>query len=294
MQRFVHVGDDVQLWVEDTGRADGSPLLLVMGANASGVTWPDELVAALGERHRVVRYDHRDTGRSTRSFDRRPYRVTDLAGDAVAILDALDIERAHAVGMSMGGTLVQLLLLDAPSRLLSATVFATAVLEGAGDDGAVPPPFAETDPRLLALWEHLTDVRDRDAEIAWRVEHWRLLNGPSVAFDPDEFRRLEERVIEHAGRHDNPASHARADQSGLARGAELAKVTIPTLVIEAPADPINPPPAARRVAAAIPTARLVTIAGMGHALGAPILAPLAEAILSHTAQVDGGAGVTRP
>lgn len=280
------VADDVRLWVEDVGSSEGSPLLLVMGANASGVTWPEELVAVLGARHRIVLYDHRDTGRSTWAFNVRPYAVADLARDAVAVLDALGIERAHVVGMSMGGTLVQLLLLDFPDRLLSATVFATAVLEGA-EPGGVPAPFSDADPRLLALWEHLTDVRDRDAEIAWRVEHWRILNGRSVPFDADEFRRLEDRVIDHAGRHDNPAAHARADQGGLARGAELARGTVPTLVIEAPADPINPPPAARRIAAAIPTARLVTIPGMGHALGRPVLAPLAEAILAHTARIDG-------
>ncbi|MDQ1306177.1 MAG: hypothetical protein QG671_2009 [Actinomycetota bacterium] len=296
MEHFAEVTDDVQLWVEDVGRPDGSPLLLVMGANASGPTWPDDLVARLVTRHRVVRYDHRDTGRSTWAFDTRPYAVTDLADDAVAVLDALGIDRAHVVGMSMGGTLTQLLLLDHPDRLLSATVFATAALEGAvpdgggpdggGPDGGAPPPFSDIDPRLLDLWEHLSDPRDREAEIAWRVEHWRLLNGRSLPFDEDEFRRLEERLIEHAGRHDNPVAHARADQSGLARGSELARVTVPTLVVEAPEDPVNPPPAARRIADAIPSARLVTIPGMGHALGSPVIPPLAEAILTHTAQID--------
>jgi pimeloyl-ACP methyl ester carboxylesterase len=90
-----------------------------------------ELVGRLAEHHRVIRYDHRDTGRSTWSFDTHPYAVRDLATDAVAVLDALGIDRAHAVGMSMGGTLVQLLLLNHPYRLRSATVFATSAL-GAG------------------------------------------------------------------------------------------------------------------------------------------------------------------
>jgi pimeloyl-ACP methyl ester carboxylesterase len=160
------------------------------------------------------------------------------------------------------------------------------VLEGAGVDGAAPAAFTDTDPRLLELWEHLADPRDRDAEVAWRVAHWRLLNGEDVAFDPEEFRRLEERVVAHAGRHDNPAAHARADQGGLDRGAELARVTVPTLVLEAPNDPINPPPAAARIAAAIPTADLVTVPGMGHALPRSVLQPLATAVLGHTERVD--------
>ena len=288
MDRFVDVAPDVRLWVEDGGRSDGSPLLLMMGANASGLVWPDDLVALLGERHHVIRYDHRDTGRSSFAFDERPYAVTDLAEDAMRVLDALGIARAHVVGMSMGGTLVQLLLLDHPERLLSATLFATSVREGAGPEGNAPAAFAEMDPTLVELWQHLGDPRDRGAEIKWRVEHWRLLNGGRLAFDAEQFRRMEERVVDHAGRHDNPLAHARADQRGLDRGAELDKVDVPTLVIEAPADPINPPPAAARLAAAIPTAELVSVPGMGHALPSDVLAPLAEAILAHTARADAG------
>lgn len=127
----------------------------------------------------------------------------------------------------------------------------------------------------------MADPRDRKSEIAWRVEHWRRLrgNGP---FDADEFRRLEERVIEHSGRHDSPAAHARADASGLDRGAELGAVRTPTLVIDAPEDPVNSPPHAAHLAAAIPGAELVTIPGLGHALGSDVLPALTGAILQHT------------
>ena len=292
MERYVEVAPDVRLWVEDTGRPDGSTLLLVMGANASGLAWPDRLVERLGERHRVVRYDHRDTGRSTWAFDARPYAVADLAEDAVAVLDALGVARAHVVGMSMGGTLVQLLLLDHPGRLASATVLCTSALGAglaAGEGGpARTPDLPGPDPRLLALWEHMADPRDADAELDWRVEHWRILNGDVVDFDPAEFRSLEQRMIRHAGRHDNPAAHARAARTGLDRGAELAGVAVPTLVVEAPEDPINPPPHAAHLAGLMPGARLVTIPGMGHALGRPVVEPLAAAILAHTAEVDEG------
>jgi pimeloyl-ACP methyl ester carboxylesterase len=288
VQRYVEVRKDVRLWVDDGGRRDGTPLLLIMGANASGLTWPDALVDQLGRRHRVIRYDHRDTGRSTWAFDEKPYAVADLAEDAVSVLDALDVARAHVVGMSMGGTLVQLLLLDHPDRLLSATVLCTSAL-GAGlaaDDDAWTADLPGPDPALLALWEHMNEPRDRADEIAWRVEHWRLLNGAVIDFDAEDFRQLEERMIEHAGRHDNPAAHARAGQDGLDRGAELSHVAVPTLVIEAPADPINPPPHASHLAGQIGNARLVRIPGMGHALSRPVIAPLGAAILAHTAGVD--------
>ncbi|MQA98272.1 MAG: alpha/beta fold hydrolase [Streptosporangiales bacterium] len=290
MERFVEVVPGLRLWVEESGDSGAAPLLLIMGANASGMTWPGELVAALGERHRVIRYDHRDTGRSTRAFETQPYAITDLAEDAVAVLDALEIPRAHVVGMSMGGTLVQLLLLDHPDRLLSGTIFATSAL-GSGlaatEETQDVPDLPGPDPKLLELWQHMAEPRDREAEITWRVEHWRVLNGPVLPFDAEEFRRLEEWVIEHSGTADNPAAHARAAQNGLDRGHELAGVTTPTLIVEAPEDPINPPPHASYLAGLIPTARLVAIPGMGHALPPAVLPPLAEAILTHTAPIPG-------
>jgi len=231
----------------------------------------------------VVRYDHRDTGRSTRAFPERPYAIRALADDAVAVLDALGIERAHLVGMSLGGTLVQLLLLDHPERLLSATLWGTSVLGGAPPDPEVrDEDLPGPDPRLLALWAELGEERDAAAELEWRVEHWRLRGGDVLPFDADEFRHREERVAEHSGTWANPAAHALADQSGLERGAELARVRVPTLVVDAPADPVVPAPHAARLARAIPGARLVAVDGLGHALGRPVLKPLADAILEHT------------
>ena len=188
----------------------------------------------------------------------------------------------------MGGTLVQLLLLDHPDRLLSATAFATSAL-GAGlaadprDDTA--PALPEPDPELVKLWQHFADPRSREEELAWRVEHWRILAGSVLPFHADEFRQLEERIMDHAGRHDNPAAHARAAATGLNRAAALARVRTPTLVIEAPEDPINPPPHAAHLAQLIPTAQLVTMPGMGHALSASVVSPICQAILAHTGRV---------
>ncbi len=193
------------------------------------------------------------------------------------MLDAFDVPRAHVVGMSLGGILVQLMLLDAPDRVASATMFCTTALGGCGSP-ELPPPSAE----LLARWEHLADPRDADAELDWRLAHWRILNGTGTPFDVDGFRALEERIVEHAGRHDHPAAHACAAQTGLDRGAELASADVPALVIEAPEDPIYPPPHSGHLARALGSGRLVRIPGMGHAINRTVVQPLAAAILTQT------------
>lgn len=95
MERFVDAAPGVHLWAEDHGSPDTPALLLIMGAQASGLGWPDELVELLAARHRVIRYDHRDTGRSTASFDEQPYPLTALAEDAIAVLDAFGVARAR-------------------------------------------------------------------------------------------------------------------------------------------------------------------------------------------------------
>ncbi|QYN34237.1 alpha/beta fold hydrolase [Pseudonocardia sp. DSM 110487] len=283
MERFVDVEPGVRLWaeaIEPTGPHPGEPLLLVMGANSSGLVWPDDLVAQLAEHHRVIRYDHRDTGRSTATFEDAPYSIVDLADDAIAVLDAFDVPRAHVVGMSMGGYLVQLMLLDHPDRIATATLFCTGPLPfpASSSAPAVPGP----DQALLRLWAELDDPRDLQGEIAWRLEHWRLLNGSGTLFDPAEFRALEERVIAHSGRHDPVVAHARMDTDGMERGAELAGVTVPALVIEAPEDPAFPPPNAGVLARSLGEGRLVRIPGMGHAINRTVISPLAAAILTQT------------
>lgn len=285
MERMVTVNSNYHLWVEERGEADASPLLLIMGANYSAAAWPDALLDRLATQHRVIRYDHRDTGRSTHSLETHPYPIRDLASDAIAVLDAMDARQAHVVGMSMGGVLVQLLLLDHPERLLSATVFATTALEsGLTDVSGKDPVLPGPDPRLLALWEEMG--QQRDEEIAWRTEHWRLLNGDVLPFDPTEFATLEQRIVEHSGTHQLGTAHARAGQDGLDRGADLATVTTPTLVIDAPQDPINPPPHAEHLAGTIHGSHRAVVPGMGHALSTAVVDPLAAEVLAHTATVD--------
>lgn len=178
-EHLVPVAPGVDLWVTERGDPGAPVVLLVMGAASSGLLWPEDLVDDLAR-------DHRARGSS--------YALRDLATDAVAVVDALEVDRAHVVGMSLGGLLAQLLLLDHPDRLRSATLFCTGPLGGAAGEPA-PGPSAE----LLAFWATMAEPRDDDAELAWRVEHWRLLNGTGTPFDPAEWADTERRVAAHSG-----------------------------------------------------------------------------------------------
>ncbi|WP_103511859.1 alpha/beta hydrolase [Streptomyces sp. SM13] len=287
MERFVEIAPGVRLWAQDLGDPDAPALLLVMGAQASGLGWPDELVELLAVRHRVIRYDHRDTGRSSWAFDERPYPLTALAEDAVAVLDVFGVERAHVLGMSLGGMLAQLLIADHPERLLSATVFGTRALSSVpctAPDGARIPSeqLPGVAPALLEMWSRPVEDRGPEAELERRVEHWRALGGGVIPFDADRARELERRIIAHTGHHHAGTAHARADHSGMDRTEQLARTSVPTLVVSALAEPVFPPPHAEHLTQAIRGARLVEIPGMGHALPREVHAPLAAAILDHT------------
>ncbi len=283
----------IALWTEGFGDPSDAPLLLIMGANASAMYWPEEFIALLvrGKRY-VVRYDHRDTGRSTkRDFEAHPYSVEDLAYDALAVLDGYGFDSAHIVGLSMGGTIGQILALEYPRRVRSLTVTMTAALDvdfvgnvGRALRGEPSPDGLPTpDPRVLeVLARRGTPSPDRDAEIARRVFEWRVLSQDELPFFEEEYRRLEERAIEHDGTLVQPSAHARITPFPIERGREIHRVTRPTLVIQGSKDPLNPPPHGQHLAEMMPHARLVEVRGMGHALSPALYGQLARLILEHT------------
>ncbi|MFK0266798.1 alpha/beta fold hydrolase [Streptomyces angustmyceticus] len=290
MQQFIDAAPGIRLWTEQRGAADAAPLLLVMGARASGVAWPEPLVDALAAHHRVIRYDHRDTGRSSWPFEERPYRIPDLADDVIAVLDGLGIDRAHIVGMSLGGMLAQLVLADHPDRLLSATLIGTSALSSTPytrPDGTTVPveELPGISPEVLELWARPVEDHGPTADMQRRIEHWRVLAGDQLPFDIDSFRALERRVIEHTGHDRTSTAHGRAEHDGMLRTDRLAENEVPTLVICAPAEPVFPPPHPQHLAQCVRGARVVEIPGMAHALPPAVLEPLATAILRHTGAV---------
>ncbi|MFE2754755.1 alpha/beta fold hydrolase [Actinosynnema sp. NPDC059335] len=289
-ERVVEAGD-VRLWSEDLGDPAGTPLLLVMGANASSAGWPDGFVELLVRGGcRVVRYDHRDTGKSTtRPAEGAGYDVGDLARDAVAVLDAHGVDRAHVVGVSLGGLIGQLLAIDHADRLRSLTLALTGALD-MGSTGEARDQGERLE-RMIALAE---PGADEETELERRVALWRVLHGDVLPFDADEYRALERRAIAHAGTFLPATGHVRLASVPLPHGGDaLREVRTPTLVVQGTEDPFFPPGFGRHLADVLPDARLLEVPGLGHALPSAVHGVVADAILDHVRRHDSGQALSR-
>ncbi|RKR93110.1 pimeloyl-ACP methyl ester carboxylesterase [Micromonospora pisi] len=276
----------LRLWTERFGDPTDPTVLLIMGAEAQSIGWPETLVRRLvaGGRQ-VIRYDHRDTGQSDAvDFDTEPYAMTDLARDAIAVLDGHGIAAAHVVGASMGGVIGQWLAVHAPERVLTLTTMNTTPIGGATDRD-LPPP---TPALLQQLAETASVDRDTDEQrVAADILVLDALNGGELPFDREAARDLAERHFARARDWTRSANHHRAGQNRAdVRPTPLSTITAPTLVVAGTADPIFPLPHAEALAEQIPNARLVPIPGMGHGFLSPGLAErVADLVLDHTASV---------
>jgi pimeloyl-ACP methyl ester carboxylesterase len=251
----------VELCVQTFGAPSDAAVLLLGGASSSMDWWREDFCEQLAAGGRyVIRYDQRDTGESTSSPAGAPdYRADDLLADIVALLDALQIERAHVVGLSMGGGMAQWLALEHPERLASLTLIATSP----GPDSDLPPAA----PRIAELFENPPpppDWSNPDAVVEHMVEEHRPYAG-ELGFDADDVRRVATIVVDRT--RDPEAS---ATNHWLLGGGDeplrprLGEIQAPTLVIHGTDDPMFPLPHGQALAREIPDARLVTVQGMGH------------------------------
>ncbi len=277
--RALDVGP-VTLWVHDEGPVDAPVVVLVGGADDPAFRWTRAWVAPLvAAGYRVVRYDQRDSGRS--ELVHGDYGLDELAGDLVALLDTLGIGRAHLVGRSLGGMVVQRVALDRPDRVGSIVLVSTTP----GPDPRLPEPEAELVADLAR--HHLTEpsaptVAER---VERRVARQALLAGPRHPFEAGRERALARAEVELG--LPGPRGHGPAATTAPSRLGEIGAIGAPTLVVHGDADRVFPVEHARALAARVPGARLVLVAGLGHELpdaAAPELVPL---ILEHLAGADG-------
>ena len=279
---------------DTAGDPKATPLLLIHGLGMQLVNWPEEFVEGLVDLgFYVIRYDHRDCGLSTR-FDqagspslalarvrtalRLPlhpaYTLDDMAADALGVLSALGVARAHLVGVSaLGGLIAQNLAARHPHRTLSLT----AIMSTSSRRG-LPGPSAKV---RKALARAPRDTANVDSVTGHTVDLLRTLGSPSY---PTPDGQLRKRVARSIRRSYCPAGSARQMLALMAAGdrsATLKAIAVPTLVIHGAADPLVPPACGQDLAASIPGARLELIEGMGHDLPPQLVERILALIDSH-------------
>ncbi len=264
---------EVELWWEDFGDRGDPSVLLVMGANAQGIFWPLPLVEALADAsYHVVRFDNRDIGLSTWvDFEKAPYTVPDMAADAIGLLDALGIERAHWIGASMGGMISQQAALDHPERVRSLTSIMSS------PSGPHDTDLPGMEPKVEAAVAAMATAED---PVEATVAMFSTLAGSRSAFDEEVFRAGFQLGVDRGGF--NPAcAHGLAVQASPSRRERLRGLQVPTLVLHGSEDPILPLAHGEATAEAIPGARLLVVEGAGHDFPEPAMPQILEAILSH-------------
>jgi pimeloyl-ACP methyl ester carboxylesterase len=270
---------DATICAEAFGDTADPPILLIMGQMASMLWWPEAFCRRLAEAGRfVIRYDNRDTGRSTSYEPGHPgYTTGDFVGDALAVLDGYGIGRAHIVGMSGGGVVAQLVALDHPERAASITAISTTAVGGV--DRELPGP----DPAYLAHAASFGDLdwSDRGALVEMIVRDTEALSGTRHPFDEAASRAFVEADLARTANPPSLVNHT--IQSGDDRpGPSVRDLTAALLVIHGSADPLFPLEHGVALAEAVPGATLVTVEGGGHELHEGDWDQILDAIVAHT------------
>lgn len=275
--RMVESGS-ARIATQSFGSAADPAILLIMGATASMLGWPERLCTDLAAQgFFVIRFDHRDTGQSTTlPAGQASYTAEDLAADVIAVLDGYALEQATLMGMSLGGYLAQMVALQHPARVRALVLLAAEPL---GWDGPALPNIPQ------AFFDHLAglqtlDWADRDAVIGFLAGIDALSAGPSQPFDAAQARARVEQVL---ARSDSPASmfnHAaltlRDDWTGRFRD-----ITQPVLVIHGEDDPLLPVENGRAIVEGIAGVEILTLPGVGHELPDATLPAITERVVRH-------------
>jgi len=289
------IANGVEIEVDVQGPEQGEPLLLIMGLGMQLIGWPDELVQLLVERgFRVIRHDNRDVGLS-QGFDklgvpnvvaaalrhrlrlrvRAPYQLADMAADALGVLDALGIQRAHICGASMGGMIAQHIAAKHPLRVRSLTLIMTS-------SGARNLPQARLSAQRALMSR--PQAGDPHAYMAHMAEVLKIVGSPDYPPDP---QRLQQRLMASYKRAYRPAGTARQLVAVVADGDRsplLRHITAPTRVIHGAVDPLVPVHAAHDLVQKISGAEADIVPGMGHDMPLPLIPRVAEGIAKNAAR----------
>ena len=282
----------------ETGRQQAPAILLIMGLGMQLIAWPDSFCQGLADRgFRVVRFDNRDVGHSTKiragnavsrtasvvrllagAHIEAPYTLHDMAADTIGLMDALGIARAHIVGASMGGMIAQIIAAEHPERVRSLV----SIMSSSGD---VSLPRGSIRPLLPLLWP-FPGVLGREHAVRRSMHTFRVIGSPGFPTSDEELRAKVEGSF---ARSHYPPGLVRQILAIAASGSRvelLRRISAPTLVIHGADDPLIPTAAGKHTAENIPGARLKIISGMGHDLAAGLVPHLVEAIAEHCGAAD--------
>ena len=274
----------VDLCLQTFGEPADPAILLIGGAECSMDWWEDELCELLAAGPRfVIRYDQRDTGQSTTYPPGAPeYDGSDLTADAIGMLDALRIERAHIVGMSSGGGIGQELALLHADRVATLTLLSTSPV---GPRPADRPDLAPMSPELASRFAEAApepDWSDREAVIDHIVDGLRPFSG-SLPFDEDRKRTVVGRVVDRTINIESSMKNHWLLEEGEPVKKPVSEITPPTLILHGTEDPVFPYEHGEALAREIPGARLIPLEGAGHEFPPrPLWDKVGAAILEHT------------
>jgi len=286
----------IDIEIEDTGPdASGQPrpaVLLIMGLGMQLVAWPPAMVQALLDAgFRVIRMDNRDIGLSQK-FDhlgkpnlvwesikyklgltvKSPYSLHDMAADALAVLDALKVDKAHVVGVSMGGMIAQRVALAAAVRVLSLT----SIMSSSGARG-----LPQAEPRVMRVLLSRPASSDSASVINHYVRLFKAIGSPGFPLDDAELRERIALGVKRGFHPDGVLRQMMAIVADSRRAAELAGLRVPTLVVHGKADPLVPFACGEDTARRIPGASLVGIDGMGHDLPSGVVERVLAPLIPH-------------
>ena len=281
----------IRIEVERIGDPERQAILLIRGLGTQMCQWPTPFLDALASELQVVVFDNRDVGLSQKfdeagtpdlgkimsGRDAAPYLLRDMAADAIGVLDAFGIDRAHVFGMSMGGMIAQ----EVAGRFPDRTRSLISVMSSSGDP-SVPPPTREA---MRVLMETPERPGDRDCVVEHGLAGRRVIGSPDL-IDPDDVVRDElGRAFDRCSHPVGVARQLAAVSASGSRVELLQTVRAPSLVIHGLDDPLVHPEGGRHTAAQIPGARLEEIPGMGHDLPLGLCPRLAALVLDHVRKV---------
>ena len=252
--------NDVHICAESFGEINNPTILLIMGATASMIYWEEEFCKSLSNQgFHIIRYDNRDVGKSiTYEYGHPEYTFEDLADDAIQVLDAYKVDKAHIVGMSMGGIITQIIALKHPSRVLTISLIMTSNF-----DSSLPKKDSKITEALSEL--KIRNWQNKDEVVECSIKKSKVLIGSKHIFDEEKVRRLNEEEFDRASNLQSMENHGfiKGWGSYLSRTNEI---NAPTLVIHGTEDPIIPYEHGIHLSEVIPNAALVILEGTGHEL----------------------------